>query len=578
MVISKTTFTAEEQAEITRLENIIMDNTPPWHTPKTSEELEAAAVAYSEAMEKHQGIIAAANDRYIAEAAQDYARIMADTAAVLEAFTAEDYIRVVSSMREAIERHITSETGRADRLREAGNVEEQERAKRVIESETRWLKDYCGFTYHSARNRLLSLTANQLKAIKKGKHPRKEYDALVKAKAAELYPKATTAAKPSRSIDLAQYNAAASYEQLSLFGAPFIPMMHGIPTDGLMGLSFKGAEPDPLRDGAATIRVRDKGSARGEYIVTISHYDALQSRLSTSAWKLLDTAAAILTQRNSYKAGPEDINPSVDIDLMEYARANGYKVDRQPVKTEAEAEQQERRIEENLKKLKQDIRRDLTDMKKISQTWEEVKGANRGDYRDVSLISSHSVMRGKIRINLDIEFARYIVSGYCMQYPPALLLHDNRNPSSYVIGRKLALHNSMLSNQEKGTANTLGVKSLLEAAPAIPSIEELRERGRRDWKTQIKAKLEKALDDNIAVGYLTKWRYHDGATGRELTKEQAAALSWDAYYSLYVDFTTAEQPDLAKSLEAHREERSKAAALEGKKEPKRRGRPRKSAK
>ena len=160
-----------------------------------------------------------------------------------------------------------------------------------------------------------------------------------------------------------------------------------------------------------------------------------------------------------------------------------------------------------------------------------------------------------------------------MQWSPALLRHDNRDPNSYVIGRKLLLQHSMDSNAAAGTDNTLSVKTLLAEAPDIPSMEELQTKGQRNWKRLIKEKLEAALNKNISTApLLTRWEYRHPITGTTYTPETASGLSWDEYYSLMVDFVLAEEPDQATRRAARDAE--KAAAQEP---PKRkRGRPRKN--
>ena len=74
------------------------------------------------------------------------------------------------------------------------------------------------------------------------------------------------------------------------------------------------------------------------------------------------------------------------------------------------------------------------------------------------------------------------MNAYIMQYPTALLKHDNRKPNAYVIGRKMAFHNSNDQNRAAGTDSTLSVKSLLAAAPEIPTIDDIKARGQRSWK------------------------------------------------------------------------------------------------
>ena len=207
--------------------------------------------------------------------------------------------------------------------------------------------------------------------------------------------------------------------------------------------------------------------------------------------------------------------------------------------------------------------------------WEgQGTGRNRGDFAKYSFISSFRVRGTTLILNFDIEIARYLVQSYQMQWPPALLLHDNRDPNSYAIGRKLALHHSMDNNAAVGTDCTISVKSLLAEAPDISTIEELRAKGQRNWKRLIKEKLEAALNKNITTAPLLKrWEYRSPSTGATYTPETASGLSWEDYSQLMVDFVMAEEPDQTARRAARAQEKAAAAQEPPKKK---RGRPRKN--
>jgi hypothetical protein len=266
----------------------------------------------------------------------------------------------------------------------------------------------------------------------------------------------------------------------------------------------------------------------------------------------------------------------VEIPLIEYGEANGYQLTPRTMDTPEEQEAEQRRINDRIKELKKSVKRDLTDLSNIAWSGTVSNGKNKGDYRFMRIISSHSIRKGIIEVNFDVKAAEYFVKSYVMQYPIALLKHDNRKPNSYVIGRKLAFHNSNDNNHAAGTDCTLSVKSLLAAAAEIPTIEEIKSRNQRNWKDKIKKPLETALNENIAVGLLTAWEYRDPRTGTTYTTEKAQALTWAQYEKLMVDFIIANAPDQAERRAANeaKKQKAKAAATEPK-APKKRGRPRK---
>lgn len=292
MVITKVTFTDAEIAELERIDAIVIENTPPWSVPKTGPELEQSAIDYDRAMEKRKAIVEAANARYIAAIKGNYELIISDTAEVLEAFTGADYIQVIAPIREAITRHIQSETGRAQRLKDAGELENQAKAESVIEYETQWIKDYCSYTYHSAKNRLLSLTANQLKAIEDGGHPRDEYDALISDKAASLYspgeaeqpPAADTVLTPEQlNGQLSLFSSDNQAQDLPLLSSIYAPL-HIMPNSPLMNaLQQKPA----INYGPFDLPVaRAKGHRKEITAYTIIEYDPADTGLQFPGGKL----------------------------------------------------------------------------------------------------------------------------------------------------------------------------------------------------------------------------------------------------------------------------------------------------
>ena len=163
-----------------------------------------------------------------------------------------------------------------------------------------------------------------------------------------------------------------------------------------------------------------------------------------------------------------------------------------------------------------------------------------------------------------------------MQFPRALFAHDNRKPNAYNIGWKIAFHNGLDQNHAAGTECTLSVKSLLEAAPEIPTIEAIKARGQRNWKDKIKKPLEIALDENITVGYLSKWEYRDPNTGDTYTAETSKNMTWAQFSRLVVDWVMIDAPEQTERREA-KAEAARLAAIEAEKPiKKKRGRPRKN--
>ena len=328
----------------------------------------------------------------------------------------------------------------------------------------------------------------------------------------------------------------------------FLPILTGNATSAITEAALKNGileENDlVIKTPSGTLRIVDVAELLGG--------------CGTSAKKLFDTARVYLTHINYYKGS--EPRQTVEISLTDYWHAT--KDDDMPMTAD------------NLKDLKRSIKKDLIDLEKIRVDFTE----RSKDYVRFPFISSHSIIRDRIIINFDIQAAKYLINAHMGQWPTALLRHDNKNPNSYAIGAKIALHNNMYNNMASGTANTLSVKTLLKAAPEIPTIEELKKRNARNWKDKIKRPLETSLDNNTKppVSYLARWEYRDPTTGKTYTKKEAQTLTWEAYYNLMIDFVVASEPDGQKKrmieYSAKKEEQAKRAGAEKKK----RGRPKKN--
>ena len=354
-----------------------------------------------------------------------------------------------------------------------------------------------------------------------------------------------------------------------LLTARYLPMLNGAAINDIMTFTPKGIKADNFTRNA-TITTKDG------HKITIERFDKLQGPLSTSAKKLLDVAVLYLTSSNFYRS-KSSINLTVEIPLIPYGEDCDYQLTPQTMDTQEAQEAENRRVGERVKELKKNIRRDLRDISSVLWSGEETRGRNKGDYKEMRLISSHSISKGIIRINFDIDAASYLVNSYIMQYPKALLKTDNRKPNAYVIGRKIAFHNSNDTNHAAGTECTLSVKSLLAAAPEIPSHEDIKTRGQRNWKDKIKKPLEAALDENIRVGLLSKWEYRDPRTSTTYTATEAQLMTWTQYSLLMVDFVMIDAPAQIERRAARAEAKAKAA-VERNMAKKKRGRPKRRSK
>lgn len=331
------------------------------------------------------------------------------------------------------------------------------------------------------------------------------------------------------------------------FSSSYRPMWNGEPITDIIKFSQHGTTTNKFTNRAT------KEMPNG-HTITIENIDKMQGALSVSAKKIFCAALVCLTSNNFNMAAPAKVNPTVEIPLLSYGEECGYRLTPQRKETPEEQAKEQKRVEERLKDLKRTIRRDLTNISSILWSGEVTKGKNKGDYREMRIISSHSISRGIIRINFDIDAARFLANAaYEMQYPRVLLKHDNHKPNAYSIGYKLAFHGSNDNNYAQGTNNTLSVKSLLAAASDIPTYNDIKARGQRNWKVKIKAVLESALAENVAIGLISRWEYRDPKNGKTYSVEAADALTWPQYSGLMIDFAMIDQPTQTERREAKKE-------------------------
>jgi len=312
----------------------------------------------------------------------------------------------------------------------------------------------------------------------------------------------------------------------------FMAMLQGNATNQLTQISTRSHEPEINPLGVATIE-------NGNFKVFIEEYDKLTGGLRISTHKLLDACTIALTNQNNYR-GKGDLETTVNISLDDYMIMCGIP------QTKSSKDKTRRKIKE-----------DLDVLYSISIEWSEPKGKQTKDFDKMRICDRVAIKRGEITINFTPDITRYLTNAYVMQYPISLLTVDERNPSTYYIGKKLLLHNSIDNNQMKNTANIISVKALLKCCPDIPKYEDISKQGRIEQR--IIKPFEKALDElkNILI-----WEYSN-SKGIPLTKEQTEGNTYSDFINLYIKFEVLNAPDQTerRTMRAQEKER-KIKALE----------------
>ena len=315
----------------------------------------------------------------------------------------------------------------------------------------------------------------------------------------------------------------------------YSPMLQGTGTNRFTQLSTRRKAP-PVDEitGLATIQ-------SGTLKVFIERYNALQGGLRVSTHKLLDACTIALTAQNSYR-GTAPPKTLVVIPLEEYMARCGIPL------TKPSKDKTRRRVKE-----------DLETLYATSLEWSEPRGGQTVDFTKMRICTMVAVKNGKIMLDFSPAIAAYLTNAYVMQYPLELFKADERNPSSYYIGKKLMQHYCIENNQRRGTANIISVRALLECCPDIPSKEEVLQADRH-LEQRIITPFENALS---ALSSFIRWEYCN-SKGVPLSEAQLKGFCYSDFLGCFIRFTVLHSPDPLPSLS------------EGETSPKkRRGRPKK---
>lgn len=483
---------------------------------------------------------------YLDGLGKDENSILEKCEALLKTISKAEFDEFVQRQREMILPRVQERQAKEKELGENAS----EHLRMMNRTDQQMLDEYFNFTFKGAWAFLAGRTYWHQVALMENEIPLAKYEALLDVYAAAFYKPKRHRSPRSDAAALQEWNNRIMHEQLALqgfFDVPYKPILQGTPNMMLVTAATKGKKPDPI-SGAVTLKINGKGE------IKIRDFAEIGGELGVTTRKIFDAACAELAAQNSYKPSADTpVQNVVYINLEEYAKANGYDVTPRPCETPKELDREKERIANTLRDVRANLRSDLALLRHSDITF-----SDRNGFYKAGIVSGYGIRNGTIRINFDTDLARYLTHAYIMNWPTALLLHDNRNPNAYSIGWALAHHSSIDANRAKGTDTRLSVESLLASAPQIQSYEEMTASGNRNWKARIKKPLEAALDAQIEIGYLHKWQYYEG--DRQLTRDEAAALPWRRYSALMVEFAPAKPlPDQTARLTAKAEREAKAA-------------------
>lgn len=295
---------------------------------------------------------------------------------------------------------------------------------------------------------------------------------------------------------------------------PFRPMRHGAANNALAHVPAKKSryQVDKI---AKTLTY-----ANGKLTVKI---DGIDKPIPDSALRLLDFITLEHTRKNS-----NGNSTAVEFSFDDYANYRGV--------TDKQARM----------RLRQQMQDDIDKLYRLSFEWND---PDNHDSIKTRLIYHTEVFKSKQRVKVSLipEFARYTNGRYLMPFDTRLGKLDGRNPNAYKIGRKLIEHYRNLSNHADGThkkADTydrLSVQSLLDAAPDIPTFEEVRDKYSRHYRQKIITPLEKCMDELVEAGIVKEWTWWKAAN-MPLTDEELEQADWETLQNCMVHFRLYEPP------------------------------------
>lgn len=257
--------------------------------------------------------------------------------------------------------------------------------------------------------------------------------------------------------------------------------------------------------------------------------------LRISAHKLLDVCRMLFTNRVPY--GKNDSNPEIILSVEQYMELMGIP------DTDASRKKAFRTMDEDMTTLssididilKEGMLNRLPGHTGIFDYWEPIQGG---------IIFRFST---KMSYRLKTSYVTYL-------HLDALKL-DNRKAIEYRLATKLVEHALMYSNQERGTANTISMQTLLDACPELPSVEEVSQRGESQYYQLLVSPLERGLNAlKNTYGILEDWKQCDAKGSGNKKKKDMGPI--DDIKNGYIHFVLKNPPDLTDDIAVWREKKN----------------------
>lgn len=248
----------------------------------------------------------------------------------------------------------------------------------------------------------------------------------------------------------------------------------------------------------------------------------------TSTYQLLDALVLELTQKGAKV-------PIVSISLEQYMNQRGLK---------------------DQKEARKQVKADLQELFDAKFSFQEKRKNGAQDYHDIRIIDSQGIRKGIITVSFGTAFYSILLQYPLMPYPSQLWkLNNNSNPNSYYLLRRIAEHRNM--NDGKKNADIIAVKTLLAAAPFLPTYEEVKNSDRM-FRRRIIERFERDLD---ALEESFSWHYcHRNNT--PLSDAELETMDYKLFESLNINVQWVDYPDQTARHERRQKRIEEAKAKE----------------
>ena len=159
---------------------------------------------------------------------------------------------------------------------------------------------------------------------------------------------------------------------------------------------------------------------------------------------------------------------------------------------------------------------------------------------EMRTLEKDPVVNSEITFTFSVKVLEYLCTRNILPLNIKLFrLNPHTNPHAYGIGRKLMEHYN--ANAYKGEPVRLSVRCLLPHCPELPTVEELRETGNREYWQKIYEPVQRDLDALEECGIIASYHYCH-SYGIPLTEEELATFTFEDWTEFLIEFTLPDYP------------------------------------